>query len=764
MGILDQLSVRPWWAAGQLDPTSGDFVPAGGGRDLAGNVTRRSWVLVGNLFAWDRALLDPRGLLTPDGSGWSLDWWIGAEDRWYVPAHEEHVRQHLVDATPVVETLVKVPGGDLAHRVVGVSSPVAGAGGFALVEIENRTAVPVAVALAVRPYGPLGATPIRTIDLADNCVLVDDEPAVVFARAPLRCAVSGTADLDVADLVRAGDAVVEWPGAVEADAVGDAAAAQAAFIFPLPHTAVLRAVVPLGDPRPVATPAGARGGRRTRRDPTEPGMSFPDALPGSAQVAAGWATQRDRGVRLALPPSAFAEAVTANRAWLLLFAGGEDLVTRPERACDLAETADVLATLGAFGFHDEVEAIVRTWPERQLLDGHFETDGGRLDANGAALAAAARHAQLSGDATFAEDLVGCLAKGAHWIDKRRTGRRGRRHPDGPGLLPAGPGPGWLVAAGTDEQWFRDDAWALRGLTDAAGLFVALDQPEVAADVQRFADGLGADLATALLAAGAACGGELPAAPGRRLDRSVLGTLEVARLLDGYVGLPREVAGGVSALLEGVRTAVGRLASPEGTAAVVHPVPGAGVAGYSPALTAELALLDVLHGDPVAHERLDWLLAVGGPTSSWPTVVHPRTGHGSAGEGHHGLACARFLTLARSLLVHEHALGLAFLPLVPPAWLGQGVEVHGLPTRFGALSFALRWYDDRPALLWELEPHALAPTTPPVLSAPGLDPTWSADVRKGDAVLAPVAGAADRPRGVTMPVTLGRRAPRGGDDS
>ena len=46
-------------------------------------------------------------------------------------------------------------------------------------------------------------------------------------------------------------------------------------------------------------------------------------------------------------------------------------------------------------------------------------------------------------------------------------------------------------------------------------------------------------------------------------------------------------------------------------------------------------------------------------------------------------------------------GLALSPGVPDAWLGQGWEVHDLPTAEGRLSYAIRWHGDRPALLWEL---------------------------------------------------------------
>ena len=43
----------------------------------------------------------PRRVGAPStGRGWSLDWWIGAEDRWHLPAEEAAVRQQLVGRQP----------------------------------------------------------------------------------------------------------------------------------------------------------------------------------------------------------------------------------------------------------------------------------------------------------------------------------------------------------------------------------------------------------------------------------------------------------------------------------------------------------------------------------------------------------------------------------------------------------------------------------------------------------------------------------------
>src|SRR5688572_19537561 len=107
-----------------------------------------AWTTVGNLDSPRRAMVDGSGRVAPGGRGWLLDWWIGAEDRWHQPSREAAVRQQLVGASPVVETRVKVPSGDAVARCYGAR----GSAGedLVVVEVENASKVPVALALVVR--------------------------------------------------------------------------------------------------------------------------------------------------------------------------------------------------------------------------------------------------------------------------------------------------------------------------------------------------------------------------------------------------------------------------------------------------------------------------------------------------------------------------------------------------------------------------------------------------------------------------------------
>jgi hypothetical protein len=110
-----------------------------------------------------RASVSPCGDVTPYGAG-TLRWDIAADDRWHVPSVETSIRQRRVEGTPVIETRLRVPDGDAVHRVWSVAD----AGGLTVVEVENESPLPFAVAFSgieVVTGRPPADVPIRGIDL-----------------------------------------------------------------------------------------------------------------------------------------------------------------------------------------------------------------------------------------------------------------------------------------------------------------------------------------------------------------------------------------------------------------------------------------------------------------------------------------------------------------------------------------------------------------------------------------------------------------------
>lgn len=133
--------------------------------------------------AW-RASISPWGRIEPWDDDRPLDWFVAADDRWHVPADEPTVRQQRIDGTPVTETRVRVPNGDVVQRVYSVPD----AGGFTIVEVENESTLPVAVAFDrsdVVTERPVADIPIEGIELpAGSFVLPLGHKATVRVGIP----------------------------------------------------------------------------------------------------------------------------------------------------------------------------------------------------------------------------------------------------------------------------------------------------------------------------------------------------------------------------------------------------------------------------------------------------------------------------------------------------------------------------------------------------------------------------------------------------
>src|SRR5207249_3309470 len=75
---------------------------------------------------------------------------------------------------------------------------VQGADELVVVEVENRSRLPFALALAVRPYNPEGLAVVERIGLHDDHVVtVDGRPALLFPKPPSLVAASTFHDGDV---------------------------------------------------------------------------------------------------------------------------------------------------------------------------------------------------------------------------------------------------------------------------------------------------------------------------------------------------------------------------------------------------------------------------------------------------------------------------------------------------------------------------------------------------------------------------------------
>jgi len=612
---------------------------------LAADDVVPSWTRIGVVDGETTAIVDPRGLVTPrnDPLGLSLDWWVGAEDRWHLPAREAGVIQQRIDGAPVVETTMRVPGGHVVHRAYGARGPAyPGGDDWIVVEVENRSPVPVVVAWVLRPLTPSGITITRQAGLSPAVtgeprgaqMLEGFDPFGLMRRPPSRWAhaLGGT---DPVHAVLAGKAEA-GPMDTGALAHPEPELASAALLVPVPHTATTRVAL-FGAPFDIDA---ATAGPSLRGYPD---VAWPTTLPDADAVVRGWSVRAERGPRVELPEPVLAAAVAAARRALPLCHRARREPASSDRhpapvshtvtAGDGLESTDsaadrmaILTALSTWGQGDLAAPVLARWTDDQSSGGHVVDP----ESTAATLGALAAHLVATGDTAVAEATLPELSGALEAL--RRVARRRR---------PGGIDP--LVLAG--------------GLDAGSVVLAALGQPDAARRVAAHAAEVRSQVSPGAVEAG--------------LNPDALST--------------------------------------------------------TPRALATVAVADTAVGRPA--RTLGPLLRRASPTWTWSDP--------DRWIGDDGLIPARLLTTVAQLLVGDRAEGLALTPWAPPDWWGLGWEVHDLPSRWGRLSYAVRWHGDRPALLWEVgDPSAV--TGDPSLTAPGLDPAWRGNGRSGEALLAPVA--------------------------
>ncbi|NNF55857.1 MAG: hypothetical protein HKN03_15625 [Acidimicrobiales bacterium] len=117
------------------------------------------------------AAVDRSGIVQLADADWVLDWWILGADRWYTPSSEAAVRQQRLGSGPIVQTALRVSDGDVVHRTWAVHH---GDRPGVVVEIENTTKAPVALALAIRPFDLDGRIGQPVVHLGEDHIQVGD--------------------------------------------------------------------------------------------------------------------------------------------------------------------------------------------------------------------------------------------------------------------------------------------------------------------------------------------------------------------------------------------------------------------------------------------------------------------------------------------------------------------------------------------------------------------------------------------------------------
>lgn len=649
--------IWPFWVEKQFNPEDPSFIPRGFSFSHV-NLTHRNWTAVGAPDTPLYPIVDPRGLVTPDFDGWSLDFWILAEDgRHLFPSRTSTADQRLcMTDNLAVETACK--DRDLSLVTEAALEENAGRPELAIC-IKGSARAPAWVAAAIRPYNPEGIQFVEKIAYLpdETCLTVNHNRRIHMSEPPERVIFSD---------YRTGDAAHRIHTVTDARSVAcDIGMATAAALFRIPETGSKKIQI---------------------RVPLENGSKKPaESIQAPART---WGECFSDTPRLEIPDEKIRFLFDAALRTLLLLSA-DDVVPGPYtyRRFWFRDACFMLNALMAAGFLERAYGKLETFPLRQKRSGYFLSQEGEWDSNGQALWILHRYHALSGR-PLSKKLMKAVDKGARWIIRKRTpGHTDALHA---GLLPAGFSAEHL---GPNDYYYWDNFWGLAGLKAAAALAASSGSLAMAAQLEKEALDFENRIFTSIDAASQNIkNGAVPASGYRRMDAGAVGSLVADYPLRITPPGDSRFVGTVEYLMENCFQ----------KGAFFQDMIHSGINAY---LTLAIAQTLLRARDPRYRRLIRVVADLASPTGNWPEAIHPHTGGGCMGDGHHGWAAAEWFMMIRNLFVREEDDTVVLGSGIFPEWLKENFPVRFGPTWTpkGRITFAAEKIDGQLHLSLETEP-------------------------------------------------------------
>ena len=442
-----------------------------------------------------------------------------------------------------------------------------------------------------------------------------------------------------------------------------------------------------------------------------------------AAVVAGWKSLLGRGPGCRVPDHQIGDLFAASESALLASLDGTSICPGPAtyHYFWFRDAAYMLLALDRLGYGSLTRAVIERFPDEQERSGMFRSQQGEWDSTGQAIWSVWNHAVHTHDLTIAERLFTSLASGVRWIDRKRM-----RAPEDPllhGLMPRGLSAEHL---GLADVYYWDSFWSLAGVEAFERICALLGRRPEMAHAHELAGALRRDIGRSLDTAHARTGIHgIPAGPLRNIDAGMIGSVAAWYPLQLYA----QDDPWMRATLDTIRGMMFR------QGLFYQPFIHSGLNVY---LTLHVAGALLYAGDAEAYWKI--LTDVSGRATStftYPEAIHPVTGGGCMGDGHHGWAAAEIVLAVRNAFVAEmwgppsdpHTV--RFLSGIPCAWFDQtspfGVE--GVPIPEGRVSIRVRPQGDAVTVDLVFHRGGVVGEGRWVLSVPGQWPCVECDGRE-----------------------------------
>lgn len=336
----------------------------------------------------------------------------------------------------------------------------------------------------------------------------------------------------------------------------------------------------------------------------------------------------------------------------------------------LRDSAYIVRMYDLTGYHDIARQCLEFFFRWQKEDGNFLSQGGQYDGWGQTLWAFGQHYRLTGDNELAQRALPAIMKATAWL-------KGQLKNDPLGIMPIStPGDNEAIEGG---HVTGHNFWALAGLKSAAYMAEGLGRKSEAARLRALYKQLYRNFNRALKNVLKKNGNYIP--PG--LDQP--GGQDWGNLMAVY---PEEILPpyhpAVTETLKRSRAKYREKIMTYWNTEYLHHY-----------ITMKNTQTSIIRGDQ--QDVLDEFYAILAHTSSsqagFEFSINPWSNRDfRANLTPHGWFAAKYRNMLRNMLVREREDTLHLLSVISPAWAkpGQAISVKNAPTRFGPVSFDVRF--------------------------------------------------------------------------
>lgn len=680
----------PYWVHQQLDPKSESFI-ARSQNPLLLNITQRNWTLLGSPSGFHEAIVDPRGLVTPLPREWSIDVWLVTERGIFLPSYSIPICQEYDTKAPRIITRFDANGMSLDIEAFVDTTNHGRDVLFQAVHVINKTdqISGASVCIAIRPFNPEGVAPIQHIEFKYGRQLyIDKCLGLVFAEEPQRVYCSNAQRGDTVNIFRRQLERGNWMIGADADVKISASCpnglANAAIVYPMSLLPNVKQSIHF------SVALGTKQELSRLQPKSIWRVSFEKRREGHQTK---WEKERSTGVAIVLADERLQKLFDANVLALLQLHDGAFISPGPYLYHHFwfRDAVPMVYALDRLGYHRRARQVIDGFPERQTSDGFFRGPDGEWDSNGEVLWLIEQHTALSHSISWLKHIFPNIQRGVEWIIQKRQQSHDTVSTHR-GLLPPS-----LSAEhfGTVDQYYWDSFWGLRGIRSAVYLARVLHHKETAERWDREAEIFSKDIRRSLEIVADRLGRNLiPASPSRPFDESAIGFVSGIYPQDIIDVFP-------SAFNATLHEFTDRFVDDKG---FFHPIIHS---GYNPYLTLQIAHAFLLNNQPQRAWQIAETIFHQCPSPySLPEAIHPKTGGGSMGDGHHGWAAAEIVLFLMDCLVKESNDTLFLFQDIQEGMLQWGTNsvVHGIATSYGKVGCTLTYETHQKALCaFTLEP-------------------------------------------------------------